>query len=510
MPQKSKGFSLAPVPKDIDYVAEPTPELFHRSPKFVRGIMGPYGSGKSSACVMEMYTRSCEQNPYNNVRMTRWAVIRATYPELRDTTIRTFQEWIPEKILPISKQPPYKGSTWLTLPDKTILNMEVIFMALDDEEAVNKLKSLDLTGVWINEAVEVPRAVLDNARARVDRFPSPRMGGTTWNGVIMDTNPCDDEHWWYNLAEVMQPENYQFFRQPPAVIKVPPADGENFPTYIPNQGQIKGVGACENVGGHNKGYGYWMNLVEGSDEEWIKVYLMGDYGTVVAGKPVMSEYNDSLHCAKKDLEPYRGLPLLLSWDFGLTPACLINQVSPRGQLRILEELCCEDGGIRSFAGDVVKPHLMSQYPGMRIQSVGDPAGGARAESDETTCLQELERLGIPTDPAPSNNFIARREALAGYMTKLVDGQPGFLISPTKAPRTRKGLMGRYRYRKMRLSTGDRYTDKPEKNEYSHPCEAAQYAALASQGPITMKPERPGMPSRSSRRRVVVTSSAGWT
>lgn len=34
--------------------AGPTTKAFHESPVFVRGIMGPIGSGKSTACVLEI------------------------------------------------------------------------------------------------------------------------------------------------------------------------------------------------------------------------------------------------------------------------------------------------------------------------------------------------------------------------------------------------------------------------------------------------------------------------
>ena len=40
---------------------------------------------------------------------------------------------------------------------------------------------------------------------------------------------------------------------------------------------------------------------------------------------------------------------------------------------------------------------------------------------------------------------------------------------------RKGFNGGYRYRRMKVS-GSRFTDKPDKNEYSHPMDAVQYVA----------------------------------
>lgn len=39
---------------------------------------------------------------------------------------------------------------------------------------------------------------------------------------------------------------------------------------------------------------------------------------------------------------------------------------------------------------------------------------------------------------------------------------------------RKGLQGGFCYRRVQVS-GEKYTDEPDKNEYSHPVEALEYA-----------------------------------
>ena len=40
-------------PLEIEYIAEPTLARFHASKAFVRGVMGPIGSGKSVGCMQE-------------------------------------------------------------------------------------------------------------------------------------------------------------------------------------------------------------------------------------------------------------------------------------------------------------------------------------------------------------------------------------------------------------------------------------------------------------------------
>ncbi len=482
MPKKSITRAAS---RGIHYTPVPTGRLFHASNKFFRGVKGPIGSGKSSLCVMELLTRAQEQRPFDGVRSTRYAIIRNTYPELKNTTMKTWMKWVPEHICPINWAPPMTAKMVQRLADGTIVDMEIIFLALDREDDVKKVMSMDLTGAWINEARYISWDIVKEIRGRVNRFPDKDMGGTTWHGVIADTNPPDEDSWWYNLAEIECPVNMQFFDQPPSLLMSDTQREGEMPVFTPNRGQGKYL-AAENAENHNNGFDYWMNLIPGSDLEWIKVMIMGQYGTVMAGKPVFPEYIDDIHCPKKELEPYYGLPIILSSDFGLTPATAISQLSPQGQLRVIDELVTGlpedeltgypsdrykgDMGIRRFCRELLKPYLNNKYSNLVRISVADPAGSQRAQTDEVTCLQIMAQEGIPTEMAPTNSFIARREAVSNFMTRMIGKDPGFLVS-SRCRILRKGLRGGYRYRKMRTQSGDKYANTPEKNIYCVPLEA---------------------------------------
>lgn len=76
------------------YIASKTMREFHTSDSFVRALLGPIGSGKSVACVIEMLIKSRQQAPNpEGIRKSRWVVVRNTYRELVDTTIQTFFDW---------------------------------------------------------------------------------------------------------------------------------------------------------------------------------------------------------------------------------------------------------------------------------------------------------------------------------------------------------------------------------------------------------------------------------
>ena len=197
------------------------------------------------------------------------------------------------------------------------------------------------------------------------------------------------------------------------------------------------------------------------------------------GKPVYPDYRDGQHCRTFELN--RALGIWVGLDFGLTPAALIGQQTVAGAWRIRHELCMVDTGIAKF-GKELKRFLQQHYDGWPILGIsGDPAGDQRQAGDveESTAFEILESVGITATPAPGNNdFVLRSETFAAPMRDFIDGQPGFLIHPD-CKITRKGLQGGYAYKRVKVVGDERYRDLPDKNRYSHPCEAGQYLMLGA-------------------------------
>jgi hypothetical protein len=439
---------------------------------------------------VEIMRHTLEQVPFKGVRRARWAIIRGTYPELKSTTIKTWEQWFPADLSPIKWDAPITSRIKIKdTGDGNSLDLEIVFIAMETAQDTGKLRSLELTGAWINEASELPKEVFDMVTQRVGRFPAKRDGGPTHPCVIMDTNPPDDDHWWYKLAEEVRPENWEFFDQPGGLLRKQDEEGNVW--YVPNPD-------AENIFNLPGGFEYYLRMVAGKTDDWIKIFILGQYGTTADGKPVYPEYSDKIHCAEDDLEINRASPIFLGWDFGLTPACIVGQITPKGQLVILEEFIGEDMGVRQFADEIVKPALMTKYSGLRIISRGDPAGVARAQSNERTCYQELLEVGIASEPADTNDFIPRRESVAFFLNRLAGGDPGFVLSPN-CRTLRKGFLGGYRYERLKVA-GERYRDRPVKDRFSHPHDALQYLCLAArEGGKTVR-----------ARSVKKVSSRAWT
>lgn len=437
--------SAAPATRAIKYQAPPTLGRFLGSDAFVRLVVGPFGSGKSSACTLEILRRAQETPPGSDgVRRSRWVVVRNTYPELRDTTIPTFREWIPDAL-----------GRWNT--QEHVFRMkfadveaEVMFRALDRPDDVKKLLSLEATGAWINEAREVPRAVFELLQARLGRYPAKKSmpaGAKPWFGLWMDTNPPDTDHWMYHLFEENLPSNHRVYHQPGG--RSPDAENlENLPD------------------------GYYDRIAAGKDADWIRVYVDGQYGYVRDGKPIFPEYNDALHCASP--LAIHGAQLLGGMDFGLTPAAVLGQRDPGdGQIQIIDELVSEDLGAVGFSDELVRLVRVT-YPDRPVQGWGDPAGEQRSQVDESTPFSVVNAAGFPAVPAPTNDFTLRREAVAMALRRLtIKGRPALVIHP-RCKTLRKAMQGRYCYRRLQVAGRDKFADKPEKNKYSHVAEALQY------------------------------------
>lgn len=468
----------------IDYEnPPPTIQRFLESDAFIRGLRGPIGSGKSTTCCFEILRRAWEQHPGpDGVARSRWLVVRNTYPELKTTTIPTWHGVMPSTRGEWRDQGPPRHFIRERHEDGHTVELEVIFLALDSATSdVGKVLSLEITGAWVNEAREIQKAIIDALTGRVGRFPGPLFGGPSWAGLILDTNSPDTEHWWYTLAErdTSTEEKRQLIssldKAREELVKIG-ALGKNQPLFeffaqpggrSPNAENLANLRA-----------GYYQFAMAGKSADWIKVYVDGEYGFIQEGRPIYTEYVDSLHCVTFELD--RGTPLLVGMDFGMTPAAVIGQRNAFGRTLIRWELCATYMGVRPFGKLLAQFLREREQDGYHIgDMVGDPAGDS-PDYDEETAFQVLKsaEVGLDVHPAYTNEWSIRREAVATPLAELADGKPRLVIHPDCAV-LRKGMAGRYAYKRLALTGEARYKSEPDKNEWSHVCEALQYLMLAT-------------------------------
>ena len=416
-----------------------------------RLLIGPVGSGKTSWCCNEMVKiATLIQRPAaDGVRYSRWLVARNTYGQLADTTIPSFMYWYPAHLC---------GGVWSAEHNKyTIkaagIHMEILFRSLDRPDNIQKLLSLELTGAWLNEAREIPRAIFDMVDGRIGRYPAKSQGGATWSGIIMDTNPPDDDSW---LA--------RYFEH------------GDLPSTASVYRQSSGLSPeAENV--QNLPKDYYQTLAIGKTKDYINVYIHGLNGFVKEGRGVYeTSFNPELHIAKNPLAPINGIDYLIGFDFGLTPAAIVCQVTPTGHVNVLEEMTLDGtGGIARLLDERVLPALATKYKG-NVLCIGDPSGQNRSQDYETTCFSVFKEKKLKIEAAPTNLIEPRIRAVEDILTRLTAGRATLQVSP-QCRRLVKGFMGGYCYRQINSGGGEKYSNAPDKNEYSHIHDAFQYVAL---------------------------------
>lgn len=433
---------------------------FLSSDKFANFIVGPVGSTKTTASLIKIgYEAKRIKASPDGIRRSRAAVIRNTRQMLWDTTIPDFLKWFPDGEAGLLEK---TNSKFLLKFDD--VECEILFRGLDDANDVRRLLSLQLTFGIMDEFREINPDIYNALTGRLGRYPDKTMNGV---GACDDsgkqihkvwgaTNPPDGDTFWEKLL-VDPPDNMHVTIQPSGL-----AQEADWVQFLPD--------------------GYYENLCEGKSEDWIDVYVHGKFGKSLSGQPVFKAFSKETHVAKQPLNHIKlqTHPLIIGMDFGLTPACTINQVDAQGRLLTFADLVSDGMGTLRFCREKLKPLLANRFPGMNVLIIGDPAGQQRAQTDERSVFDILRQEGFRVISAKSNSVVARINAVDKMLTRTVDGKPGHLIDPC-CTNLIASLRGGYRYKIRQNGEAD---DKPEKNSHSHIADAHQYACLHADGNVT--------------------------
>jgi len=473
----------------------PTIQRFHHSDARRRLILGPIRSGTSVGCCVEMIRRIMTTEPDNSgVRRSRWAVLRPTLGDLKRTTIKTWEQWAAPVFgnVPIQRVHGIIHDIDIMGPDGIPIDAEVIFFSINTLEDIEKLKSLELTGAFVNEFCAFPKAVIDALDDRVGHFPNKRDGGDrAWSGWWADSNMPDTDHWVYeNFEEEGGIEGWDYFRQPGAVIK----NGEE---WVINP-------EAENLDNLNKGAQFYLDSIQGKSDAHIRVLYAAEFAFFADGARIISDYVDSVHCLKSPIEFDHSLSSKVSIgiDFGATPAASLGQRDPMGRDIAIDEIVAEKVGITGLIngglGDTYKQLIAS---GFEVVVTGDPAGGQAGQANGVSDrpFDILWKEGIPANKAHTNAFATRTEVLNEACRTMIDGVPKFRLSP-KCKITRKGMAEKYVLKK--IANGNRFQTTPDKGPFSHPVEACEYRMMGYGDGL-------GYGKRASSGGVIQADVSGW-
>lgn len=477
----------------INYSAPPTCASFMKSNSFGRLIAGPVGSGKTTACLFELFRRACEQEPApDGYRYTRFAIVRQTLKQLKDTVLKDITSWLDG----VAEYRVSENTVHVRIGD---VRSEWMLIPLDTPEDQRRLLSMQLTMAWMSEAIEMDVGIISPLAGRIGRYPAANLGGSTFFGLIADTNMPSEGSDWHKFM-TNPPPDWQIFIQPGGM----EPDAENLEWLMQTPKTL--LLPQDDPERRAQGRTYYERFIRSNSEDWCKRYVHAQYGDDPSGSAVFKDsFNRNFHVVK-GVEPVVGHPLIVGQDFGRDPCSVICQVDHKGRFLVLEEVLAEDIGLELHIERSLRPALMHQrYFGRPIAIIGDPAGKAKGSIYEETSFDALKRMGFMAFPAPTNDLDPRLRSIESFLLAQRDGGPAMLIDEERCPTVARALGGGYRYAKTR--SGQR-KPTPDKNEYSHVIDALQYAALAANGGmvsvIGRRLER--RPRREPRR----VSAAGWT
>lgn len=480
----------------MDYQVEylqpqgPVAAAFMNSTAPVNLIAGPNGSGKTTLALYTkmMYHAALQQPNDKGIRLTRWGIVRDTYPNLWDKTIKSFKKMVDFESS-WAKFSGIKGrqadlEIKYEMADGTIVHTEFMFRAIGDNNIEAAVGGFEPTGWGLDEIADLPEELLEFCLGRVGRFPSTKIEngeflyGPTWAGINSAFNKPGKLHWLYDYCIKNPRDGICFFSQPGGLERCHGTDKNAFPAH----GEYYRVNRkAENL--NNLPPSYYELAFKAGRMSWGKRFILNEWGDDLSGRPVYPEYNDQFHCLEVyDVNPLR--PIILGADAGRGhPAVVFAQQNDYGQIIIFDEYESENVGATRF-GNALAQYIKQKYSDNYIECLWvDPAGGAAGHDVEEMSWMQIigKALDCVARPAPltSNKPDLRIEAVSWGLTNTVDNFKPLLVVTKNCTRIRAGFISDYKFAKLQNHNGtsDLYDAQPLKNEFSHIHDAVQYLCL---------------------------------
>lgn len=472
----------------MEYVG-PVAARFVQDRAYIRNLMGPFGSAKTTTCFQAIIWATMWQRPgRDGIRRSRGCITRATYGQLQDTVMKDWFEWFP-KTRENWNGDRLEHRVHLSLPGFGDLLIEVLFRACEDRKKAEQIfKGMQLTWLYPNEIDTQDPSVLEFGLPRLGRYPPASKGGCAWYGLISDMNAPDIDNWTYDLLVnqdmKMSEEEIAFMRA-----KL----GNDY--RIAFHRQPGGLDpAAENL--MNLSEGYYERLKIGKSKNWLKRFIDNEFGASRNGQPVYPEYIDDIFCAHEPIKPLPGLPVCMGIDGGSTPAIAFGQRDEHGTVHVIDELVVFSGDtetpLEKFSaeafGKLAGEFWLERFAKRPFGGAWhDPAALDGDEYDDAWIRLFWRAFrkavgdvahGWKCRPAPvrGNRLPERLQAVQALLT--VDGgRVKFRLSST-CRHLRRGFNNGYVITRTMFSNGQgRWKEEPLKNDYSHVHDALQYLCL---------------------------------
>lgn len=400
--------------------------------------------------------RAREQAPSpDGVRRTRWAVVRNTYPDLKNTTVKTWRDWWGDAFGPFLNVAPFVHHMRYDLPDKTKVDCEVIFLALDTPDDAKKFLSLELTGIYFNEVRELSRELVEAGDGRLGRYPAMKDGGPSWYGLIADTNLFDEDHWLYPIVEGGE-EGWEVFHQPGGVIK----DGER---WIQNP-------FAENT--QNLTPGYYTGQISGKSDAWIRIHLAAEVGRLSTEGSYFGEDLAAIERLGRlcEVNASPDLPVHTFWDIGISDYMAIWFGQAVGDEWNVIDYYENSGQALDHYVSVMKDRARLNH-----WTWGDHVWPHDGQHRDVGILGAKTRAEVFVSLGMSTPVILGKRASPGDW---IDATRLFIRKCRFNPVTCKtGLMHLRKYSKVKDLVRNVFRNEPRHDEHSHGADAYQVMAM---------------------------------
>lgn len=423
----------------IDYTPGATIEKFIASTSVYNICCGARGSGKTTGGFMRHIVQA--QRTAAKYHPLRCALVRDTRRNIGLTTARTILKWCPKPYSVWAGKTDEPERCTIFINNKPLLTFD--FFGVNSPADLDRFQSFECAFVWIEEpaplatnsefiASGIAESVLASAVTSMRSSPHP--------SVAVTMNPPSADHWTAQLwripgyeamdiecdmaeEQVAQREN---IRKSSSIFMVPPSECAaeiESPGYTQRNREIL--------------------LATGRQDLYARL-VEGRVGYANIGERVCPEWNGS-HLAP-GLTVIPNVPLLLSFDYGLNPTCIVAQVSPAGYLLIHRAFSRENMGMKQLLQAEVHPYLTS-IPVTQWSYCGGPEAVEREQSDsEETALRMIQKtLGHAPYRSGPVSWSARREGLRDALTRSPGGMPWVRVNPAGAALLVRCLEGGWHY-----------------------------------------------------------------
>jgi hypothetical protein len=451
--------------------------------------------------LFELVRRACEQWPGpDGIRRTRFALLRQTLSQLKNTVLKDIVAWFN----PICDWRVSESTVYFKFGDVV---SEWILLPLETPEDQKRILSMNITGAFVSEAIEIDFDLMVAIAGRCGRFPLPADGGAKWYGMLLDSNMPTEGTPWHSTVATPPPE-WAVFIQPGGLS----AEAENLNWLLQTPETMRLP--LDHPMRLAKGREYYQRLSTSTNPAWVKRYVMAEFGPDPSGAAVYAGmFFITFHC-RDELVVLPGAPLLVGMDLGRDPWAILGQLDTMSRLLVHEEVPADDVGLSIILPTIRRVVSQSRYISCPVCIIFDPAGMAKGNFDERTSYDVITSYGFMAIPAPSNRIAPRLNAVEKFLTESRGGTAGMLIDRSRCPTLVAGLNGSYRFKYNQILESQPI---PEKNRWSHVCDAHQYLCQGASGGTAMQVARKvtrmramadgnSMAARVARR----PSPAGWT